>query len=422
MFSGLLGLGIAGAVGAGAGVVMDSMSKNSSKNEAALRNYNNTVKKYLNGDESVETVLRELNAENLITKEQYKAGLNTLKSYTDLYKNSDGKISVSDFLNYTGINWADSGKDTRELIELMTKKIPHLQYTDYKDSDLDLNDINSLVTRPGDSIAGAPAPTYEDVNFEGYQRDVEPVHLWTGQELADLHNINYDVNHYYDLIKQGTTAEVNRANYEAALSNEASMVNDTATVNNYLDSLRNNKADAVSTGITAGAQAAADILTNKDTLNNYATNQASVAQERYNIVDSALQADAESKIAARDYFNSLAKNFTTNSASIYASDTDRYAQDVLSNAEMYAADQALRGQRAYSNASMAGTYTANNAMIDAYKDVANQQADEYKWVWDTFLKANRGNIKATKHDVNEYIDNRYKNNMGFLNYATQLNK
>ena len=96
-------------------------------------------------------------------------------------------------------------KQAENLYKTLLDNLPELQFAQVVTTDKLPGDIKDLfkvsipdIQKPN-YIADIPAPTLGTA---------EPARLWTGQELADLHNINYDVNHYYDLIKQGTEANV----------------------------------------------------------------------------------------------------------------------------------------------------------------------------------------------------------------------
>lgn len=276
---------------------------------------------------------------------------------------------------------------------------------------------------PSAGMRYAAAPNYDDVNFENFQFEVDPVKLWTGQELADLHNINYNPDYYYDLIKRGTTAEIDRARFESALMNEASMVQDTANITSYLDNIRNTKAEALSSGATAGAQAAAEVLKNKEAINSYAQNQASVANARFNAVDAALEADANARLTANDYFNNLAATLGQDILTLYANDTDRYGQEWISNSELYKADQELRGQRAYNNASMWAAQATANSAIDALKVAADSTWNEYAYMYDKYKTANGGNSAEALNSLVKLIRSNYYGYDNFPDYyLNEFNK
>lgn len=385
---------------------VDHNAKEYEEDASHYENYQQAIKNAGLEGYSVRDIITELYNYNYITDAEYKDALDSLDTFETVYKgNADWKEAGAYILQDDSAR-----KRANQLLQTLTKGVSKIEVSDYNQITDYLNSVaTGGANAPGNAIAYAPSPNYESTDFEGYQLDIDPVKLWTGQELADLHNIEYNPDIYYDLIKQGTTAEVDRARFESALMNEASMVNDTANVTSYLDNIRNTKAEAISTGATAGAQAAAEVLQNKEAINNYASDQASVANARYNAVDNALLADAQAKLNARDYFNNLASTLGQDILTLYANDTDRFGQEWLSNSELYKADQELRGQRAYNNASMYANAVQANAAIAGYKQQANSLGDEYAWVFNNYLNANNGNIAAAKLDMNKYLQQRYTN-------------
>jgi hypothetical protein len=267
------------------------------------------------------------------------------------------------------------------------------------------NWYNDIVNEVNSNITGAAAPSYFDTNFQGYQMEVTPAKMWTGAELADLHNIDYDPQVYYDLIKQGTKAGVDYANYQNELLNNASLIENDKKVNSYLDSIRNSRSEALANGATSGARAAADLLNTTNNLNSFSAEQAELGQTKFKNASAALRADADAVVQARDYFNNLAVNLGQDIATLYSSDVDREGQQRISNAEFYKADQALRGALELANANMYSDYITSNAAVNAARANATQQANEYNWVYNTLLRANGGDTFKTDLEFNKYLTN-----------------
>lgn len=418
--------------------VDNTVQNNISTNQSYAR-YEDAVKAYGLEDYTIEDIVTELHNLGYLSDADYAKAADSFTGMMDAQGSSfnqyiqdvaTGKKDM-DWGEYAKAVWGDSflpsgggitqllrsafgeDKEGQELLNKITANLGKLQS--------DPNSFYNYLTRiseggdlaPSASIAGVAAPNYMDTSFANYQREVDPVKLWTGQELADLHNIDYNPDNYYDLIKRGTVAEVDRANFESALMNEASMVNDTANVTSYLDNIRNTKAEAISTGATAGAQAAAEILSNKEAINNYAQNQAAVADARYGAVENALLADANAKVSAREYFNNLANTLGQDILTLYANDTDRFGQDMLSNAEFYTADEALRGQRIRSNADMWAAQATANSAINASRVQADATTNEYAWVFNAMLNKYDGDFNSAKRDFQRYMNSRYT---GYTNY------
>jgi hypothetical protein len=235
---------------------------------------------------------------------------------------------------------------------------------------------------------------------------------WTSAELAELHNINFDPNHYYDLIKQGTEANLVAGEFTNRQLDALANSQDTKNVTSYLDSIRNAKAEALSNGATMGAKAAAEVLSNVEAINAQANTQAQLANTKAQNMDALLQADAKANLSARQYFDQLATALGTDAVEHYTHDVNRYGQEVLTNADLYQADQELRAQRIISNSAMYREYMDSQGAIDLYKTKNELEANEYTWLFQKALEANGGNVYDAQHVVNDYIFNNINRNKG----------
>lgn len=367
--------------------------------EASYNNYRNTLKQFTNNDISTKETVDTLHTLGILDRAEYKKAISLIDDFEKTTNNN--KATLGDVM-YSFAHTSKTHKEVNELYSLLADKIPAF----YDNTKPLVDNIFNAVSGNVPSIASIPAPEYSDINFEGKQIPVDPIRVWTGQELADLHNINYNPDDYFDLIKQGTSAAVNYADYQSKQLNNASMIQDQNKVVSYLDSIRNNKAEALSNGATAGAKAAGELLANTDTLNNYATEQAKVAQERYSTASKALQADAQAALTARDYFNNLATTLGQDIASIYYNDADFQGQQYLTNADLYVADQALRGSLAYNNAQMEAAYRQNKAIADNARSSVSGTQNDYAWIYDNFLKTNNNDPLAA---LNKFTSMLYNN-------------
>lgn len=393
----LMGTGV-GLIGTGIGIQGVQGSKNEDAVDEARSNYEKVAKEH--GLENIDDseIARELYHSGKISEEEYRSVTKTIEKY---------ESADTDWKKF----WMSLDNDERDALtkyyNTVSLEIPELKDTVFRtiDANMSTEDKRALFGTP--TLETLEGPNYLDTNFEGYQREVEPVKLWTGQELADLHNLNFDPNNYYDLVKAGTSAAVDAARYQSEQMNNASMIKDTESVASYLDSIRNNKAEALSTGATLGQRAANELLANQETLDNYSTNQAAVADARLKAVDDALLADASARLTANNYFNQLAQSLATDSMTLYDNDSTRYAQDMLSNAEMYRADQELRGRRLLANANMYADWLQGNAQIGAYQSQADARMNEYFWLYNNALRANNGDSARAIADVNNLIQYQY---------------
>lgn len=358
----------------------------------------------------IEDLFAELKSQNKITDDDYSKILQDIK-----YINKQlGDKDVDPIYGLT--HGKKYHKQAENLYKTLLDNLPELQFaqavtTEKLPSDLkDLFKVSIPDIQKPNYIADIPAPTLGTA---------EPARLWTGQELADLHNINYDVNHYYDLIKQSADAAVDYAGYENALNNNATMVNDTKGVVSYLDSIRNARADAIANGATYGAKLANELLATNEAFGQYAVNQADVAAQATKNMQQPLSESAQSRLTARSYFDQLANSLSQDILQLYNNDSSRYAQDLLSNAAQYAADQNLRSNIANANANMEQAYVQAQANVNAERSRQNQQANDYAFLLENvFLPKRNNNLDAALYDFFNYVS---KQQTGYKRYEGMLN-
>lgn len=382
----IIALAIGGIAGVAHGVNQGLKSRDA---RDAGQAYKEVREKYNLQDIDTKDIINRLYNYGEISEKDYKDCLSLI-----------GKLEKMDYNMLNGTNYevlftnplkfGITQQEATKLYNILTDKIPVLEYASYDLADkLYGAGTGASVFGELPDLPGVPKPDYLDTDFENFQRPVDPVKWWTGQELADLHEIDYNPETYYNLIKQGTEANVKHGQYTSEQMNQASMQNDVRDKVDYLDAIRNAKSDAITSGATLGARAANELLANVEKVSNYATNQRTVADDRLSLMDELFRNDANARITANEYFtNKLAKPFSQDSETLYANDTARFGQDWLTNAELYSADQNLRGARAKANASMYANNIAANAYINSLRSGMQAQQDQYSWVFDNYLRAN----------------------------------
>jgi hypothetical protein len=299
-------------------------------------------------------------------------------------------------------------KNGEELYKTIATYAPYLNGHNAKSYDELVKAVNNSFYAGLPTIDDAPTPQYLDTMFEGTQVEVTDPKKWTAPELAELHNINYDMEYYYDLIKQSTEADVNLGEYTNRQLETLANSQDTKNVTSYLDSIRNAKAEALANGATMGAKAAAEVLANSEAIAAQANTQAQLANTKAQNMDALLQADAGAHLSARQYFDQLAQSLTTDATNLYTYDVDRYGQELLTNAELYTADQNLRGARILANAEMEANERMVNAQIAANRAAIQAEADQYSWLFNNALRAYGGDTNKALHFVDDYIFKTYQ--------------
>lgn len=354
-------------------------------------------------DLSTKDIISRLKTDGKITESEYKRALNIVDDLEEDLTGTELKNALRNAFSSHATN-----KQDLALYKKLASEIPSI--ANYKGLENLPEKLRQVLYSSVPRVGGIGAPTYLDTEFtgEGDDMQVDPVKLWTGQELADLHDINYDVNHYYDLLKQGTEANVNLGDYTNRQALNASMINDTSNLNSYLDTLRNTKAESIAQGATAGARAASELLGTSEAINNYSNNQAQVANDRYEAIDPYLQENSNAALNARNYFtNTLAKSLSQDSALLYSNDTSRFGQEQLTRSELRKADAELAGARAAANAQMYGDYVATNAYTNAVQNSLNNTADTFYTVYRNMFDKNNGSIPKTNSEFENYLSRQY---------------
>lgn len=384
----------AGMIGTGLGVQRTNKYKDVRE---AYKTYKNNLEKTGLGNADTRQIIDRAYEDGDLTFEEYKGAL---QEYERFEKHND--VDGDDSFWYKAVSGTEF-KNLKKLYNTLNKKSGAIAAASYKTADQLKGSLGDALRATLPDIEDAPGYTAFDAEFENKSQEAEYMKLWSGRELAELHGIDYDVDTYYDLVKKGTQANLDYTNYLSRQMNEASMVDDTKNVTSYLDAIRNNKAEALASGATAGARAAQEVLATKSAMDSYADKQMDVASQRYNTVEDALLADAQAKITARDYFNSLAQHLATDSGTLYANDAERYSAEQDMYARIYSSNEALRQAYLDANAGMFASNVSAQASINAARSAAQSEVDEYMWMLDRYIGANNGNAKQAQLDFEDYL-------------------
>lgn len=401
------------AVGNG-GTIADDALYNS-----AQQFYNNYLNAGLTTDD-LDNYLVTLYRSNKIDAKTYKNAINSLERYQETHDEGSSILSKAWWDIFTS---RMDKKELAQLYEAMTEGLDVYDNVNAMTIDELADGIRNGILANAPSISGPSAPTYNEVRTgtpDGFT--VGDVPLWTGQELADLNKTNYDPNHYYDIIKQGTEANVLRDRFGVNQRDIASRVQDSRLNASYLDSIRNTKSEAIAAGATRGARAANEMLATNEAIGSYADKQSEVRQTNYDAMLDSLLANASAKLTAQNYFNNLANTRYNEGIQFYANDTDSQGQELLTDAELYSADMQDRAQAVYANALMDAAYNKSSAQVASAQNAINGAANEYAWLFKTIANANNGNIPKTVSEMDSYIFNRYTGQNNIRNFTNAINK
>jgi len=419
----LSGTGIAAAIAAG--LIVPPTTGSIIGNSSNPRVYNtrqSTENKVLTNE-----YLDSFNYSDLL-REVYKRGAITSQEFKDasgyfakLDKQAVGKSGMGvEIFGFPLFGWVDgtTSRQKNAIIHVFDEigkfsddfayRIKNLTYKSPKE-------IGDAIRSGAPSIAGARKPEHFDESFNPEELPEDPVHLWTNPELAVLYDMNYDKEHYYDQIKAATGAQVDLDRYENEQALTALNSGDTRLQASYLDSIRNNRSAAIAKGATSGAQAAADVLTNLENIQNYSANQAAFAQNAWNNVGQDLLTDAQANLTARSYFDQLANNLMDKSAKYYASDNARLRAQLEANGSIWNAEANKVAGIMNANANMDANYVQANAAVNAVRAGVQAQANEYAWLFENALEAYNGDVAKALNVTDRNIWSAYFNKQNPIN-------
>lgn len=377
---------------------------------AETRNYWNQLQQIKSAKDikvSDRRMLDQIVNMGFVDTKEYGTAIDRFSHYTEAYEKSSAAASGKSFSEYlNSIGRTDkTARQVGELYRILINEAPRLY-----DGSVDVQDtINGLIKNtPLAPLAPAPKLFNLD-NYNPVDLPVDPVRMWTGQELANLHGIDYNFDNYYDLMKQGSQAQVALKAYENQQANVLGALQDEDTRVSYLDAIRNNRTKAMNKGISAGQRAANELLSMQDAMNQYSVNQSDIVNKQMSNVEPAINNDAYIKRTAQEYYQNLVHNMGGLSNNLYTVDNNRYGSDVTSAADIYASSLGTRGQALQANAAMRGKQQEANAQINAINQGLQSQYNDFAWIYNNALVANGGNKSLAAADFYDYLQSAYTN-------------
>lgn len=375
--------------------------------------YKNNLKRQGITDLSTKDALDYLKARGYIDLEDYKEALKEYEEFEKQYGDKE---------DWDLIYRASKSKGTFKALNKVYKKLNEHSDVFANAAKMTIDELKGKAkeafTQAAGNIKDVAGPAYLDTSFENESKNAEYMRLMSGQEMADLHGLDYNPDTYYDLIKQGTEANVKYSDYLSRQMNEASMYEDTKNVNSYLDAIRNNKAEALASGATAGARAAQEVLANQAAITSYADKQNEVASQRYDTVSQALIEDAQAKLTAREYFNTIAQSLATDAVTLYSNDAQRYAAEQNMYADIFDANEYLRQERIKANGSMAGAYASAQAAVNAAKSGLTGKQTELDFIIDRLADMYDNDTLKVSSELDKIIR---KDTLGYSSYVDNYN-
>ena len=146
-------------------------------------------------------------------------------------------------------------------------------------------------------------------------------YLRSARELADLYDLNYDVDYITNLYDKATDLKYALKQKEQ-IQAENKFYNNTANANaSLLDTLRKASSSAIATGASRGLASAEQLGLAMEQQQNTIDEATQLAQDRANMADEIAQEKAQNIINALEYSDNIKKALSTVSSNVYSADT-----------------------------------------------------------------------------------------------------
>lgn len=375
----------------------DSLSKGQTATQPAVHDYRNNLKNSDLSNLDLGTIVDYAYNFGLINDDD-KASLLRIKNRLDLYDYTRSHSAHEGDSNVLKYGWgalkelvnewstgAEADKKDAEVLKKLNQTVDLM-------NSMNLNITPELLTSEGGAYY-VPSPdsyTSAMINPGDYKVNVNPVKRYTNQELADLYNINYSVDDYYDLLKQGTEAAIDYGKFVNEQNLNAVLASDTQEQNAYLDSIRNTKAESIINGATLGARMANELLDNVAANQAYSTKVANANAQAIQNMQQYYDNNARAMVDARAYHDTtLAPKLSNVLESLYYDDIQRYSGEVNTNADLY-----MNVANANANAII------NNAAVQAaYNNLVAQRDKELNYLFE-FIEANKNPLNSSGKKYN----------------------
>lgn len=256
--------------------------------------------------------------------------------------------------------------------------------------------LNSTNTNNGSSVqnSGQSVGTYDVPNYSVDSNvSVGPVSaplpkLMTAAELAELYGFNYDYDYILNMLNEGTDMYLNEMTEKAKKLQGDSLRNQSALYQQYLDTLRATRANAVNTGINRGALAAQELSQYLLAQQQIGTSQSDFNSKMYDLYNEAITERARNKETARQQYNQLGNALMSAAANLNANDVQRYAADLGAAAQIAAANASANAAT-----KQAAIQAQNNSYINWLNSYSNPQN---AWLAELYKQ----NMNATNNQMN----------------------
>lgn len=182
-------------------------------------------------------------------------------------------------------------------------------------------DLINEAIRKNNSGGGGSSSSSSSYRVSGIDKPNRTGYLRSARELADLYDINYDMDAIRNLYDDATNAKYELLSKERLQAENDFYTNNANANATLLDTLKKATSSAIATGASrglAGAEQLGLMMEQQQAITDEATN---LAQERANMADEIAAEKAENIIKALEYSDSIKQALAGVSSNVYSADT-----------------------------------------------------------------------------------------------------
>ena len=267
--------------------------------------------------------------------------------------------------------------------------------------------VNIPVSSTGGSGNGGSSAS-GSYKSSGIERPARTGYLRSAKELAELYDINYDMDTIRGIYDGATDAKYALLSKELKQGENDFYTNNANANATLLDTLKKATSSAIATGASRGIAGAEQLGLMMDAQQNMTEEATNIAQERANMADEIAAEKAENIINALEYSDKLKQALMTGSTNIYSADAqydvgllDWAAQmkNVEALFEQIAAEERTNDKNRLSNETLA---LLEDARIRSEGD---KDRDTQKYGYDKNLEGTKynadKNLEGTKYNANK---------------------
>lgn len=193
--------------------------------------------------------------------------------------------------------------------------------------------------------------------------------LRSAKELADLYGLDYNLDNIYNTLMKSTDAGYAARYAQQDITDDKYYDNAATAQNTLMDTLDQQRSQAILSGTNRGMQAAQALSTMLGTSQQFAVGANQNAADRGLIGKEYASAKAQTGVNALTQYNTMGQQLGDISKSLYSSDSSSYAAQLGYNADVNTANSTMQASQMQAQSSLQSNLT--NSMADIWNNYNN---------------------------------------------------